>query len=402
MFTLPRRRGRAAVRPARALAAAAVVAALATPAAANMAAPPPPAKLTSVGAAGGPSALEVRDADLVIDCSAGADRCRMQVTYQLHNAGGAPAQGVAAFYAIDTDDVAVTVDGRPADHALAPADAGGFDAAVVARTDGAADDLARWGERVSRHGVALELPAGFDAAVVVTGTLRPQDRRRYYLGMPAAPARHRLFVRGGRSDRRVGLRYFVAPIRTWSGFPAAMSFTLVHPAGWDAMVAGVGERSAATASGVTTVRGRIATDEPAIDIELQVSARTPIHGGALLAVGGHVDDATGLRLRAGVEAGRGAYLGSLAIELERAEDVDTGVVLVPAITVGSPWVLIVPSIGLGVGVPIRARPTTAIGGRFSADAQFGPLGLLMALDYYPGMDADPRRFTVSLLGQVAL
>ena len=88
-------------------------------------------------------------------------------------------------------------------------------------------------------------------------------------------------------------------------------------------------------------------------------------------------------------------------ELERTVD-DTGVVVVPAVEVASPWVLIVPSIGLGLGVPIRLRPTVEVGGRFVADAHVGPVGIMMALDYYPGMATDPRRFGVALLAHLAL
>ena len=383
------------------LGALALLALTAAPAAANMAAPPPPAKLSSLTAAGGPSPIEVRDGALVIDCGRGPDACSLRVTYQLHNDGSARVEGVAAFYAIDTDDVAVTVDGQPADTAIGDGDAAAFDASIVASDEGAREDLARYGVRISRHGVAVALAAGAAAEVVVTGTIHPTERHRYYLGMPAAPARHRLFVRGGRTDRRIGLRYFVAPIRTWSGFPAAMSFTLVHPAGWEAWNDGVDGATTRTAGGLTTHEGRLDTAQATLAIDLTLSARTPIHAGALLGIGGHVDDATGVRLRAGVEAGRGAYLASLALEVERDDDA-TGLVVVPAITAASPWVIIVPSIGLGAGVPIRIAPTVEIGGRVQADAQLGPLGMLLAIDYFPGMEAGVRRFTVAVLGQLSL
>jgi hypothetical protein len=399
-----RRRGRAAVRSLAFLATAgAVVALAAAPAAANMAAPPSPARVSGLLSAGGPSPLEVKDAALIIDCSSGPDDCRMRVTYRLHNPGRAPAGGLAAFYALDTDDVAVTVDGQPADHRLGAADASAFDDAVAAASGDASPDLSRDQGELSRHGVELSLAAGATAEVVITGVITPTSRRRYYLGVPAAPARHRLLVHGGKRDRRVGLRYFVAPIRTWSGFPAQMSFTLIHPARWQASVDGVAGDAISQRGGVTTHQARIATDQPMLSIELELSSRSPIHAGHLLGVGGNVDDAVGVRWRAGVEAGRGAYLASLAVELEGAtDDTDSGVVLVPAVTAAGPWIFVIPSVGLGLGVPVRLAPTTAIGARFTADAHFGPLGMLLALDYFPGMDADPRRFTVALLGQLAL
>lgn len=369
------------------------------PAAANMAAPPPPARVSGLGSAGGPTPLEVKAADLVIDCSAGADACRLEVTYQLHNPSTVTAGGTAAFYAVDTDDVIVTVDGQPSGKAIADDAAAELDATVVAAS-GADLEPSRYGGRMSRHGFALSLAPDASAQIVVTGTIHPTERHRYYMAIPAAPARHRLLVRGGRTDRRVELQYFVAPIRTWSGFPAAMTFTLKHPASWIATVDGATGLDAQQDGGVTVHHGRIATSEPSLTIELETSARDPLHAGLLLGLGGQLDDAGGVRVRAGVEAGRGSYLASLALELERGDD--TGVVIVPALTAASPWLLIIPSVGLGLGVPVRLRPSLEVGGRFLADLHFGPVGMLMALDYYPGMAADPRRFEVSLLGQLAL
>jgi hypothetical protein len=101
-----------------------------------MAAPPRPAKVSGLGSAAGPTPIEVRDAALVIDCSRGPDACRLEVTYQLHNTGSAPAGGSAAFYASDTEGVSVTVDGKPADHPLTGGDADAFDASFAGGSDG--------------------------------------------------------------------------------------------------------------------------------------------------------------------------------------------------------------------------------------------------------------------------
>ncbi len=370
------------------------------PASANMAAPPPPARVSGLSSVGRPTLLEVKAADLVIDCSAGTSACRLEVTYQLHNPGPTTAGGTAAFYAVDTDDVVVTVDGQPGGLPLTDAAAAEFDQTVIA-ANGAEVDPSRYQDRMSRHGFAVSLAPDASAQIVVTGTIHPTERHRYYMAIPAGPARHRLFVHGGRTDRRIKLHYFVAPIRTWTGFPAEMTFTLTHPASWIATVDGATGLDAVRTGGLTVHHGRIATSEPRLAIELETSAREPIHAGLVLGLGGQVDDATGVRVRAGVEAGRGAYLASLAVEVERGDS--TGVVIVPAVTAASPWLLIIPSIGLGVGVPIRLRPTTTIGARFLADLHFGPVGMMMALDYYPRMAAsDPRRFEVSLLAQLAL
>lgn len=401
------------------LGATATVLALAAPAAANMAAPPPPSRLGSLEPAG-PTPLEVQAADLVIDCSADPAACKLRVTYRVHNTSSVASSGVAAFYALDTEDLAVTVDGQPADRELSPLDIEAYDAAVAGAardvvetaTDSLGGAVAVGSELAERardpralvegltlHGVALDLAPGATAEVVVTGTILPRDRRRYYLSLPAAPARHRLYVRGGKADRRVRLHYLVSPIRTWSGFPAQMTFTLVHPRGWEASTAGV-TTGAREGGAATTVHGTIATSETTIEVELAATPRAPIHAGLLVGVGGHVDDSEGVRYRIGVEAGRGAYLASLVAEIGRTDP--TGVFIVPAVEMASPWAIVIPSIGIGVGVPVRVKPSVEVGARVLLDGHLGPFGLATAFDYYPGADAGAGRFTVAMFGQLSL
>ncbi|HVV88440.1 MAG TPA: hypothetical protein VHE35_35600 [Kofleriaceae bacterium] len=368
---------------------------------ANMAAPPPPAEVGGLGAAGGPSPIEVVSDELVIDCSAGQPACRLEVTYTLRNAGSAAASGVPAFYALDTDDVTITVDGKPVARELSAADIAALDDSVRAASGGDVAALRADDPGLARHGFDLSLAPGATAQVVVAGTIHARERGRYYMSLPAAAARHRLYVRGGRTDRRIHLRYLVAPIRTWSGYPQAMTVTVKHPAGWRATLYGATVVDRRRTGGVVVDHGRLSTAEPELEIVLALGAAEPIHGGLLLGLGGQADDATGVRARVGVEAGRGGKLASLALEVERGDD-ETGLVAVPAVEVASPWVLVVPSIGLGVGVPVRLRPSLEVGVRFVADAHFGPVGFLTAVDWYPGMAADPRRFSVALLGQLSL
>jgi hypothetical protein len=61
-----------------------------------------------------------------------------------------------------------------------------------------------------------------------------------------------------------------------------------------------------------------------------------------------------------------------------------------------------PALGVGLGVPVRLFSGVEVGGRFELDAHLGPLGMVMAIDYFPGMDPGPRRYQVALLGQISL
>src|SRR5690606_9904382 len=134
-----------------------------------------------------------------------------------------------------------------------------------------------------------------------------------------------------------------------------------------------------------------------MEIDIFVGALGPgLTGGVFAGIGGHLDDATGIRTRVGGElAWRHRYFASLALEIEW--DAARSVVIVPAVAAASHWYLFVPSVGVGLGVPMRVSPSFEVGGRVQLDAHFGPVGAFVAFDWYPGMDAGPRRFEVSMM-----
>jgi hypothetical protein len=77
-------------------------------------------------------------------------------------------------------------------------------------------------------------------------------------------------------------------------------------------------------------------------------------------------------------------------------------VVVPAFALASPMVIFIPSVSIGAGVPVRVSPQVDVGARIQLDMHFGPVGYFVALDFYPGMDASPRRFEVPMMFQVSL
>jgi hypothetical protein len=72
---------------------------------------------------------------------------------------------------------------------------------------------------------------------------------------------------------------------------------------------------------------------------------------------------------------------------------------VPMVTAATDSIfVIIPSVGLGVGVPVQLAPDLRVGGRVALDVHFPLIGFVAALDLYPTAGL----YQVSLLGQVGL
>ncbi len=369
-------------------------------ASANAAAPPRPPSLSAVGAAAAKTELVVDSATLRIDCK-GSDACALEVHYSISNPTDAELGGTAAFYGRSTFEIKVNVDGAPANVGIDEQAGAAFDASVEQASEGRR--LYGMGSS-DRQGFAVSVAPHATAKVVVTGTLVPNMRRGYDGFAPMADrARHMALTPDAPKSSRLQLEYMVAPIRTWGAVPKDMAFTFVHPAGWDPSVHGADDLRVSTASDGRTVReGKVPTtiDSLSIDVDLgEVGQR--IRGGVFAGIGGNVDDATGVRMRVGGElAWRRSYLTSLALEVETGSP--TSYVIIPAVHAATPWIVIIPSLGAGVGVPMRVSPTFEVGGRIQLDAHFGPIGYFVAFDWYPGMEAGPRRFEVAMMAQLSI
>lgn len=367
---------------------------------ANAAAPNPAPRMSALGAAGVAGVktpLTVDSASVRMDCH-GGDTCGLEVHYAVTNPTDEPQGGTAAFYGMSTNDMKVTVNGAPANVDIT--DAAVFDSAVeqaggISGLRGASD----------RQGFAITVAPKATAQVVVTGTIVVNMRRGYDGFAPMADVgRHLLLTPKPPSEARMELDYFVAPIRTWGAAPKDMAFTLVNPADWNPYINGAEDVKVTTApDGRTERNGRVPTTIDMLSIYAYLGERGQrLRGGVFAAIGGNVDDATGVRTRVGGELaviGR-SYFASLALEVESGDP--TSYVIVPAFSAATPWILIIPSLGAGVGVPMRVSPTFEVGGRIQLDAHFGPVGYFVAFDWYPGMEAGPRRFEVAMMAQLSL
>lgn len=113
-----------------------------------------------------------------------------------------------------------------------------------------------------------------------------------------------------------------------------------------------------------------------------------------------MDDSGGFRMRLGYEV---AYPSYVLYSLNVDTDFQDEVVVAPVVELASDSVMfIIPSVGLGLGVPVRVWPEVDVGLRGQLTLQWPLLGVVTSLDVYPGMDTEaPGMFQATLLGQIA-
>ena len=122
------------------------------------------------------------------------------------------------------------------------------------------------------------------------------------------------------------------------------------------------------------------------------------HGGPFLGLGGTVDQ--GIRFRVGYEIGWGEFvLTSISLDT----DFQHQVVITPLVEIASWSMIILPSMAIGVGVPIQAArglmaPRSDVGIRFEASATLYAIGVVADLDVWPA-DAG---WQLSVLGRLGL
>jgi hypothetical protein len=148
---------------------------------------------------------------------------------------------------------------------------------------------------------------------------------------------------------------------------------------------------------VTSDTQRLSEDEPSREVRaIRLSIRRPpqlvFHGGPFIAAGGSFQ--RGFRLRGGYEIG-------FVQPLLASVSVETGfddLVIAALIEVALPQLMVVvPSLGLGLGVPVRVVPDVEVGMRIELSA-VAVVGFISTFDYYPGTD----HWEVALLGRVSI
>lgn len=390
---------------------------VAVPAAANVAASTrtPTAFTLSPGSARTRS--EVLGEELSFDCSEAEreESCRFEARYRLRN-GTSEAEVIdAAFLGIRVREVSVEFDGAPIlvaqgqmDPPKSTPDTGDAPQAPPSPEE-ALGRLAR--TSVERFGFTLTLPPGRGGELVVRGVVGLEQR---FLPSgyewPAVQARHVLLSSDARRATYWDIDYLLGPIRTWAGNPElhvtvripsawevgsspdAFARTLPEAAGWQV------RREGAHAVAERRLEGASAPEWFNIALTQRKPWWTP--GGVQLGVGARLGDGSRFMARLGYQlAAPESFLHSLSVDTDFREQL----VLTPLTQYATPQILIIPSLGLGVGVPVQVLPEARPGLRLLADLHFGPVGAALSWDHYPrlreGSDAFSR---LALLLQVGL
>ncbi len=343
-----------------------------------------------------PTVLEVDRERLDLRCSDGdAPRCTFRAAYEVRNPTSASQTDVAAFYGLRSESIEVRVAGVSVGRALADAEQDALDAAIT-RAD-AAPRFAFEQDRaaqVTRVGFDLTVQAGARTEVVVTGVIRLEPRfvPSGYV-WPAVQARHPWLHRA-RPRRVFDLDYLLGPIRTWARV-GPIDVTVEHPDGWtmegatlsaDGVRDGGPGRAALPfaidrSDGRTRARARTSADAGALlTLKMSHEGGWVHHGGPSLAVGGAVGPGGGFRTRVGYEF---AAPGPLIYSLNADTDWTSRVIVTPMVELASPFLFLIPSFAIGVGLPVQLAPETLVGARVEGSFNFGPLGFVTALDLFP-------------------
>jgi len=123
-------------------------------------------------------------------------------------------------------------------------------------------------------------------------------------------------------------------------------------------------------------------------------------GGVQLGLGARLGDGSRFMARLGYQlAAPESLLHSLSVETDFREQL----VLTPLTQYATPQIVIIPSLGLGVGVPVQVLPEARPGLRLLADLHFGPVGAVFSWDHYPRLREGSDSFSrLTLLFQVGL
>lgn len=350
-----------------------------------------------------PTGLRVESEKLRFDCEPRGDApvCRFEAAYAIVNPAAQAERVVGAFYGERVREVTVTLDGAAIGRALTEAEVGSLDAALeeasaAARLRGQ-PALHLTKEKIERAGFELQVAPGARAALVARGVFEPGERwipTGYRWA--AIEARH-LALGKEAKDRFWDLQYLVAPIWTWAGDPTIeVEVAVSRPYRMS-----VDERwTVEERDGKTIQRRTWKGGEAPGGLGLVVEREAAIleNGGVLAGVGYAFGDQAGFRARLGYEAGAlGWLLGSLVAETDFAKRVQ----IVPAIEAASPVLMIIPSAGLGAGVPIQLAPEVRAAVRLQASVMFWPVGAFVAVDLYPEAGASGGFVETSLMFQAS-
>ena len=139
----------------------------------------------------------------------------------------------------------------------------------------------------------------------------------------------------------------------------------------------------------------------ALTLHISTPGRVVQHGGPFVGIGGvpGSGDAAGFRMRFGYEMAAPWWM----IESISADvDFRGRVVVTPAVEAVSGQLFFLPSMAIGLGVPVQILPTPTVGGRILATVQYPILGFVTAVDVFPAPAPRVIDVQVSLMARLSL
>ncbi|SEU28440.1 hypothetical protein [Stigmatella erecta] len=389
---------------------------MAVPAAANVAASTRTPAAFTLSQGGARTRSEVLGEELSFDCSEAEreEACHFEARYRLRNGTSEVEVIDAAFLGIRVSEVRVAFDGEPLPVAPAPMaspESTPLTGDAVQASPSPEEALGRLARTaVERFGFTLTLPPGRGGELVVRGVVR-LERRFLPSGYewPAVQARHVLLSSPPQATSW-DIDYLLGPIRTWAGNPE-LHVTVRIPSAWE--VGSSPDASARTrpeAAGWQVRRkGAHAVAERRIEgasapewFNIALTRRKPwwAPGGLQLGVGARLGGASRFMARLGYQlAAPESFLHSLSVETDFREQL----VLTPLTQYATPQLFILPSLGLGAGVPVQVLPEARPGVRLLVDLHLGPVGAAFSWDHYPRLREGLEPFSrLALLLQVGL
>lgn len=347
------------------------------------------------------SPLAVEREDLVIDCAGAVHpTCTFTATYALHNPSANEEEVLGAFYNFGPGPIAIAHDGVDARTEATPEQLAQMDALV--RQDPFADS----GRTVKREAFHVVVAGGARARLVFRGEVAPityegTEARGYEFS--AIETRHPLVgtTRRDAASSDEEFLYLASPLATWPGDPE-IHVTIRHDGG-----AEFSASSPRTAFRTTHEGGRVvertvmrASARENLDFRLHHDVPSVWQGGPTAALGLRFGREE-LRARFGWEVGLGRTFVLGASAETNFDAYVTPAALLEAATPS--FAFVVPSLALGLGVPVQIRRDTAtrVGVRTQITLSWPFVSFLFPIDVYPAESSSGSRVEGSFLGQVS-
>lgn len=345
-------------------------------------------------------AVESQHLSLVYEDGA-RDRIRFEARYTVVNASSVGEELGVAFYYADVDDFRLTVDGAAPQGEPTGSELGAIERSVTRPSSSLLEALWRAFVGPDKHRVAFRIAAepGTRHEIVISGRayayVEHHDR---FLELDAVAARHLLVGTQKRPIDNYVFEYDLVPRGDWRSV-ARMDLSIAYPSRWPRPSAGKGVDLTAHRDGATRVLTGSMSAERARDLRVAVDAGFSSfrNGGPLIALGGTLGSKGAVRGRIGYEV---AAPGWLLYSLTADTDFRRRFIVTPLIEAASPTVFIIPSFGIGAGVPVQIAPERRVGVRVQGDIHLLPLGVVMSVDIYPPLGSLKTMAEMSILGQV--